>query len=201
MSLAIDALDVTYQDVELLVHNTTWEFLRKYRDQCALNFEEVSEEAQFQFVRAYWRYTPDRGSFTNYVRFLIWHELLEWLRRRVSSAIRHPKVDSVEPRQDDEGVPVSAGYDNRECKQIACGVYCKTSGSTFRLMEFVQDLSDDAKAVVDITLRCPLDISYVLPEKPTPAHWRAAIAEFLGDLGWEPSRIQETFIEIGEALR
>ena len=72
----------------------------------------------------------------------------------------------------------------------------------FDLDEFLEGLSEDAKMVVLLVLDTPIDVRLNLAQRggDEPKNYRAALREFLGDLGWSFARVMASFREIKEYL-
>lgn len=179
-ALAYDAMNETYSDVAKLVFSTIRKFRKKYGN-LAGDMDEVVSEAHWHFVRAYQRYdnTRFKSSFPTYCRFLIWHELLEAMRRRMAQQRRQGvQVDFPEELPAREP-PV------------------------FNIPDFVEGLSEDAQQVVKIALDAPKDVqlSVMIRGGNTPQNIRLSIREYLKDLGWTTREITDTFLEIRRALR
>ena len=67
--------------------------------------------------------------------------------------------------------------------------------SQFSLEEFIEDLSEDARTVVKLTLDCPREI-----QRAFRLQKRRWVKDALKTAGWSMNRIMETFKEIQEAL-
>lgn len=174
LTLRKDALAETYLDslekLKALLRN-----IKKKYDRPGFDLEELESESLVQFVRAYDTYKPDKGSFESWMWFRVGKCLLEKIR---SAAYRHNRLPRSYPEL--ETIP----EDRLDINQI------------------LNEVSQDAALVMGLVLSPPPDITMGLWQrgKSTPNNWRAAIHEFLQDLGWAQSRIHESFQEIQEAL-
>lgn len=178
-ALAYDAMNETYHDVAKLVFDTIHRFRERYGN-LAGDMDEICSEAHWHFIRAYQRYDNVRfkSSFPSYCRFLIWHELLEAMRRRMAQQRREAAVEVPEE------LPARPA-------------------PTFNIPDFVEGLSEDAQQVVKIALDAPKDVQLAIMIRggETPKNLRLSIREYLKDLGWTAREITDTFLEIRRALR
>lgn len=81
----------------------------------------------------------------------------------------------------------------------------------FWLVDFLDELGDDAKVVTKIILESPMELRLALKSRvrktwyakkePNPRDVRGALSEVLSDIGWTKQRILDSFTEIRRALR
>lgn len=159
----------TFADMERLIYYTVHEFVRKYGGQ----FEHWIEYAGIAFMTAYHKYDPSLGmTFASYVRFVLWHHLLD-VRRR---AARYHARDSQEPLDELHAPPV------------------------FDRISFLDELSRDARKVVNLILATPPGLSKEIGSVKKPWMIRSVLRRHLRALGWTTERIAESFSEIRRAL-
>jgi len=159
-----------FYDVEKLIYYTIHKFRAKYGG----NFYDLLEQAGLAFVMAYRRYDPKHGtSFATYVRFVLWHVLLDY--RRKESKL-HARVIFME-----------LDPDLHEDKE-------------FHLFVLLEDLSKDAQKIVKLVLRTPPGLRKDIVGKK-PATIRQVLRRYLYSLGWTKNRITESFLEIRKVLQ
>lgn len=168
-----DAAAETFADVELLLYDAINQFCRRYR----FDREEAEGIARLTFIRCLKRWDKRKASFTHYVRWKLEKELMERVR---TEAGRHSLLNRV-----DYDLTIHPG-----------------TRVSWRLVDLLFDLSDDAREVVKLVLDTPKDIKLSIFQRPTdaPFYIRGAIREYLEDCGWTRSRIKATFAEITNAL-
>lgn len=175
-ALAMDAAETTFHDVDLLIKKTVHQFCERYN----CNFEEYHSETNPMFMIAYTRWGEKRfkgtsSSFPSYVRWVVWHGLLEMLRKKMR---RGDKVVCMDLHPD--WAPVQYAP----------------------LLDFMDELSEDAKEVVQLTLETPKGIAKVMREKGgTPHAVKTVLREYLVCLGWTGEQVLSAFEEIADALR
>jgi hypothetical protein len=175
------AIECTHEEVNGLVIDTALQFSKAYGGET----DELVAEARLLFMKCYWRYVnhyrktgSNDGTFTHYIRMKIWYGLLDNARR---IARRRKRLTP--------GVDLSA--------------LSARQGSSFTPEAFVANLSDDAAYVARLALDPPTPVRQRAASKrgeQAPSSIRAAVVEFLKDVGWGAGRIRTTFREIREAL-
>lgn len=126
MNLALMAITESYEDVRLLIYSTIHRFIRSYGG----DFEDLLSDANEFYMLAYRTWDRNKGPFPSWVRFQVWTELLERVRRNTSKNNRLPRL--------------YADITTMEHKR------------RFSLEDFTFDLSADAAEVVKwITLNPP----------------------------------------------
>jgi hypothetical protein len=175
-SLSVWAAEDTYKDVDDLVGRFVWDFHLN----TGIELEECRSEGLEGYVEAYHSYQPGRGEFTTWVGVKVRSRLLDLARR-----LRR------------EGRRLKGAVDAAE-------VAVAKAVPDFRLDEFVEELSEDARTVVSMVFDTPIDVKVVMyrlgGDQDTPQTYRGAIREVLRDLGWTRKRIKESFQEIRRAL-
>lgn len=184
LTFAMDAVNETFADCEETIKNGVRSFCRRRQ----LDPDEALGLAHEAFMEAYWdkRFDSERASFTTWVASRVYYKLLEaWDRQRS----RH----SVAQRAEGAKAVHRVFPDLDSLPRAHC---------SWHLIDFLDELSDDAQTVVRITLEAPGDVRLCLIEKGNcfPRTIRAALREFLRDCGWTASRIAESFAEIRQAL-
>lgn len=174
-----EAIAITFEEVKLLIWDTCHKFYRRYGN---LNgtVEELFSLAQLSFMKAYHSYTKTTASFATWVRWYIWHELLEYQR----GDMRRNKAAKVTPTDMVEN-------DNFIANQ-----------SNFKMIDFVDGLSEDAKMVVNLVLDPPDGLAAAMRKRgPGDGRTKLSIEQFLLGFEWDSIKISEVFSEISTALR
>lgn len=167
----------TYHDVENLVYKTVHDFIARYGGE----FEELLGEAHYGFVIAYRDYTEGKTKFSYWIRFVVWKTLQE--RQRNQLRRRLPSV-SLAAEEGQEGWEA------------------ETPHSGFCLMEFLDELTEDAKIVARLAVDTPLGLSKQMVAKGgSGTARRHVLRNYLEGLGWTAERIKESFSEIAHVLK
>lgn len=126
-------LTENYKDVELLIYDTVHRFLDRYGacqgERRRQEAQELIAEANLLFLEAYQRYDDSKGNFPSWVRYFIYKQLLERCRRQ---CMRNKRL-----KQRDVDLEMAIHAKER---------------SQFDLGDFFDELSDDARAIVKLTL-------------------------------------------------
>jgi sigma-70-like protein len=173
LALAIDANTEVYEDVKRMIFKIVHEFCSRHRH---LDFNEMLSLANLTFVKCLTSYDHRRSSFSTHVYLRVRYRLLEEYRELARKAGVHKHCDT----------PVET---------------CPSKKNDFWLVEFLDELSDDATTVVSLVFS-GRDVPHVLSEmrSGTPATIRKAIRTVLHEIGWTSTRIIESFAEITKAL-
>lgn len=171
----------TYEDVEKLIYDTVHQFNRRY----GVDVEESIGVGKEIFMKVLTSpigrggYDRSRGSFTNWLRFKIWHELLERKEKEARNYSRLKRVDVEDWSRFTVAAPPPG-----------------------RWAEIREELSTDAKMIVHVMLDPPLDVTATLKAlgTPTPHRMRRAVMEFFCDLGWSKERVADSFNEIRRVI-
>ncbi len=167
-------IDQTYPKVERMVQQIVWRFRANHGGE----FDELMAEASLHFVRAYEEYEEGHGATPlTWVRFKVTKGLLETARQM-------SKREALLPRTE-------LDWD------------CQPQPSRFDIERFLADLSEDAQTTVRLIIEPPPDVIFNAHQSygpNNPQSLRAAVEEFLADIGWGVERITESFSEIAEAL-
>lgn len=161
----------TYEDVKLLVWHSVHAFHRKYGDLYGTR-EELFSEGCLGFSIAYKLYNPAKGSFPTYVRTVVGHTLLELVRSETKRRVRFNTTSDVE---------------------IA------DHPRSFSLTDFLDEISEDARAIVSLVLDTPRDLQRVV-HKEGRKDVKYTLRQYLDGMGWEEERVENAFSEISTAL-
>ena len=168
----VDPRAETYADVVNLIHHTVHRFNRQFHG----DYEEQFAEANFVFMHVYDTYEESRGSFTNLLVMSIWRRLTD-----VSVIARRKSIRT-------------AGGD-------AVVQVPSRPSSSFSLSDFLCEISEDAKVVVQLVVEAPSDLAAVAEAKgDTACNWRSTIRDYLRSKGWHRDRINAGFEEVRHAL-
>lgn len=167
--LTATAMEETYSELMNLVFDTSHKFVRRYGGE----IQETISEANEHYMAAYHSYKPEKGSFSNWVRFRVWNGLMETVRKRLMRQSR--------------------------CAQVEVDLDFGVDPSPFRLFELMDELSDESKQVVDIIINTP---GVVFREEGGDSpNLRDVLRSYLRKLGWSAIQITESFQEIVAVLR
>ena len=176
MNAAARAMDETYRDTEPMLKRLIASFQHKYGG----DVDDMLDECQEVWVRAYQTHKPAQGSFETWLRFLAWKTLLERARTaaRRNAKLKRNQMDKA------EGVPVAAGFDTST-------ITAELTRDGQTLVEMI--LGDFAA----MDLRLAANETNIAREGP---RMKAALKSVCADLGWTLSRFQLTFFEVKCAL-
>lgn len=80
MDLALDQITESFADVENLINDLAWRFVRKYGGE----FEEVQAQARLIYCWAFKHYKPDKSRLTTWVHIKVWNGLKTYARRHAT---------------------------------------------------------------------------------------------------------------------
>lgn len=164
-----------YEDLHSLKCSVIQKFQQKYGGM----WDDWDSHADEIFMSAWTRYDTKKGKFATWYAFLLYKEFMEKVRRQSMKGAKLKQVDY-----------------NLE-------LYNKPKDS-WNCIEFLRDLSEDARMVVMLVLDTPNDIKLALAERSRIESLRdkmiESIQEFLTDYGWDPDRIYSSFDEVTQAL-
>ncbi len=175
-SIVQDALTETYSDTERLIVKIAHDFHRKYGNTYG-TVEELISIGNESFMKAY---NSDKGksSFVTWLFIQVTHGILDEIRRRTKRQKRLP-----ESTNGLDSVSYSAALAQPPLK--------------FFLHEFLDELTDDAKLVVELVLDTPNDLLEIMREdNGNRKKASASIRQYLLGCGWTVKRIMESFAEI-----
>jgi len=169
-----------------MVHDLIFDQIHKFRRRYGGDFDELTGQALVAFMRGHHQFmrgtTPTghaiKHDYPTEIRRWVWYTMFDDMRTRLSRAAK-VRVDVV----GDDLNPPAPQY-------------------RFRVDEFTEALSDDARYAVGLVLDTPEDIAEVAMAKGgAPRNFRSTVRAHLAtDLGWAPGRISAAFAEITEAL-
>lgn len=135
------------------------------------NVAEMQSAANEYFVQACLDHDPRKTPFKQYVRWKVWYGLLkEWERNK----------------------------DFRNCCQLwDQDLHARPQ---FSLRALLVEVSQDAAAVIRLVIEPPLEVIILAKKRGWPKDLREALVTYLSGHGWDQSRIENSFREIGEAL-
>jgi hypothetical protein len=174
--LARDAMTETFNDL----HGMILDLVKRFCDRYRMDFFETRSLAYEAFVESFdGRYNPKRGTFTTYVAQKVLSKIYEahrtLMRRNVLDGERRVYLD------------LSLIADTNQDKHFK---------------EWVESLHGDAKTVVELVTDAPKEIVHAMVTNYNHApKVREAVREYLEDIGWNASRIADSFSEVSEALR
>jgi DNA-directed RNA polymerase specialized sigma24 family protein len=131
VAMVIDAEGTTFEDLLPFIRAEAYRFSQQY----LTDTEELESHANWIFHRAWMTFNPDNGKFRNWLRFLLWKIWLEHVRRAAQRHARLPRTDA-------------------DLGRIAVD---KASDAEEWLSDLFEDLSDDARYLVELTLDTPAD--------------------------------------------
>lgn len=180
---AVSPISDTYEDVEKLIWHTCHRFARRYGG----DVEEMVGETHIVYMKAYESWRPNSGTkFSGYLTVCIWRRLIGFRNHRLRrKPIQAVSLDAPQPNG----------------RTMAMQVADHRRPTTNVIRDLINDLSEDAAAVVQLVVDAPCDVAAIAEGKGgTPRNWSSTVRHHLRRLGWTPNRITETFEEIAGAL-
>ena len=184
-ALRIDARTDTYNDLKKMILGLAY----RYAIQHGEAFTEYLSLANLTFLKCFeWYDDSKKMMFSSFVYQKICFAFADHQRDKIRRSQQQENWIGHQTTTD-----VDATVDPR---------------NTFFLVDFFDELTEDAKTVAKLTLDST-EIRHALSEMTTvknPSdgtirrHTRQAIQNMLSDLGWTASRIRKTFEEIADAL-
>lgn len=172
--------DQGYAMVRDLIFDQVYKFQRRYGG----DRDDLAGEAHVAFMKGHQQYmrgtTPSgdaiEHSYAVEIRRWVWFEMFDAMRLRVDRKSR--------------------------AKMMPLGDYDAPSPELdFNVMDFVEDLSADARVAARMVLGPPAEVAATAAAKGgTPRNFRSTVRAYLADWGWKPARINAAFDEITEAL-
>lgn len=155
------------------VQQLIFKMVHKFIRQSGGDFEEYLSEANLAFVQAMKKYDKTKGQISTWIGFQVWHTLLE--KKRNQSKDRHLFTETIPER--------------------------KVESRQHAVTSLLSDLSQDARFVASLVLDIPEEIvSPTIKNGSRPANLRKSLHNYLLDMGWTYSKIQECFEEVRQAL-
>lgn len=156
-------LEEAYIICDHLIKASVAGFVKKHH----CDYEDALSDANFAMIAAYNGHNPEKGSFGARVCHEVWCGMMDGLRLKAKHYERYPtknvKLENLEKKQKNN------------------------------IHNFVIDLSEDAKSVVDLLF--DLDSNY----KPSKSR-KKLLYDALVEIGWTASRIVESFKEISISI-
>jgi hypothetical protein len=128
--------ETLYPEVKHLIYKTAWRMSSLY----GVSFEEALSQAHCGFMSACKRYKPDRGAkFSTFCQFI----MNNWVKRLAMEIGSRPNT-----------VPID---------EEICGAAPPTRSPS---LEALEDVSSDAKEVLELLLETPMEILEEMPRTP-----------------------------------
>jgi len=171
-SLRADIISEAYEDLRLMVFNIAHRFSAKFK----IPFEDMLGQAHVIFIQQMDRYDPAHGAkLGTWIFSKVTWGLMSWMR----TELRHWHLDDADELDEE----------------------ASNADSRF-LVEIVSELSDDARAVVQLILDAEND--FKLTCRWNRAHTRSgmlrSLREHLEDIGWHSRQIKTCIQEIRHVL-
>ncbi len=152
----------------------------KFSQQYLADQEELESHANWIFHRAWITYKPSQGKFKSWLKFLLWKIWFEHIRRAAQRQARIPRKQmdlgrvAVETKVDSEGW----------------------------LFSFFEELSEDARVLVSLTLDTlsTNEIKRFLSKKPNTKPFLERLRKQLLGKDWSGNRITKAFREVKSVL-
>ena len=163
-----------HQSVERWIDKVTYNFVKRHGG----DFAELQAEAHGTFLEVMKTHDPERAKLTTWVGRIVWQRLT----RKAAEVCKHHE----RWRESSEG-----DLDGNPAKERFC------------LTDFLANLSEDAATVASLVCEPPPDLELDVKDRSRAGGWpsrRAALVQYLRDIGWCGERIAESFSEIAEAL-
>jgi DNA-directed RNA polymerase specialized sigma24 family protein len=182
MTISQDTATAAYEEVKDAIVKTVRGFIRRHGG----DFDDLMGEAHIAFMQglAAWEGRATNGraiaaTFEVEIKRWVWYCLFDNYRTRTQH--RRAKKTVI---ANDEFIELAA--DNT---------------AEFSLMEFADGLSEDARAVLRLTLDTPQELIHAaLARGGSPLNFRKIIRMHFEEAGWAAKRISLSFEEIAEAL-
>jgi DNA-directed RNA polymerase specialized sigma24 family protein len=164
----------TWEDVRPIMLS----YAKKFQTQYGGRWDDWVSLGHEIYMKAYTRWKPTGGTkFTTWFAFFLSKLYMERVRRDAMQSARHKRVNA----------DVDA--------------FIKPSRS-FDIEAFINDLSEDARMVTMMVLCNDERLGLRAKRSRTPEHERVLteLISVLHDIGWEETRIFDTFDEVSSAL-
>ena len=178
--------DETYSELKNLIYSTVWNVVKQYGG----DFDELMSDANIAFLEAYANFDGS-SSFSSWVRQSVWFKCVDSIRDRLTEQQRYKRL------QDDtkNGVPIQRTAHDEQVDGIP------DTFSTWSLNGLLEDLTEDARIVVQLTLETPVELEAVVQAKGgQPRNLRSSLRSYLAEMGWTACRIAESFNEVRRVL-
>jgi len=158
----------TYNDMQLLINKTVWNFYNNYGG----SFEEWKAEANLTFVHVFGKHKKSKGQFSTWLYFCIWKSLLTYaniLSEQEPKAVSIDNIGEIEDRRND----------------------------SFSPLELLEEVQEDTKFLINLIWNPPSQLKKIKTKSgPHPCHKQVVLRNYLLDLGWTGRRVRESFEEI-----
>lgn len=181
----------TYHDVEKMIFKICHNFRGKFGG----DFEEHLAVANEVFMDVYNTVIDStKGSFNTMLYTSIWRRLSDvsmYQQRRKMLSI---DTDSTSTSGLKSGKIYGGGF---------AGEISDDSVSPFNFDEFTEEITDDAKTVLQLVLQAPAELEEMAESKGGAGrNWRSSLRVYLAkNLGWAADRVAESFEEIQFVLK
>jgi hypothetical protein len=168
----------SYRDVEHVIKATVQRFVGRYGG----NYDDLLADANTAYMLGYRATLEGRNNspdFATEIKRWVWFELFDAYRVRS----QYRRKDKVVVKQDEyiELLP--------------------SRRRTFDMVEFLDELSEDAKLAAALVLETPAELAAAARARGGGDHnLRCLIRAYLRGRGWSPARINASFDEIRVAL-
>lgn len=159
---------VEFPKVEKMLYSLAWKFSNQY----PLTFEEARSEAYYGFMRACQDYDPARGKFSTWVYYWAWCRLKD--------------------------VVMKAAKDPLDFMEINDDILGGAEPPKSMAMECLDDLSSDARELVDLLLETPGELVGLALG---PERYLKRVKDYMVKNGWSRSRIEKAVTEAQMTFR
>jgi hypothetical protein len=179
-------MEVDYEEVESLIH---YQIRNMIGNGVLYDQEQALSDANLAFVKAHLNFDNHIASFNTHIGFRVWVALKNALRQNYKKMkpLSFSELDSDGQQQ------IENKLSNRN-KQF--------TEEEHHSNNWMEDISSDAKEVLNLVLHPPKDVMFLLFEQGREyiSTHRKCLKEYLVDCGWDRDRIEEAFEEIKEAM-
>lgn len=182
-------IDETYADVEKLL----WRICHRHQAKYGGDFDNLLGEAGLLFMAAYKDYDPKMGKFPTWLYQKVTYGLISATRNRRKVRVISSS-DLIESGKlvvkNERGGRSHLEYDPQE-----------PAKSKFHIGDFIAELGQDAKTVVQLLLETPADLLVIADNKGgQPRNLRSTVRQALAK-EWGDQRVRASFDEVRGALQ
>jgi hypothetical protein len=172
IDLTLDPVSTTYLDLQNDLNALAFCFTRRYGGE----YEENRSEANVGFMISYHEHDPAIAPFVPWCKWKTWKHLQE----------QHRKIAYR------RGITKMEQHEEEFAKDEP----------RFRLVDFIDELSEDARQVVSLVFDTPKGLVPIIQSKGNePRNLRSVLRDYLKGIGWSAKQITDSFSEIERALR
>jgi DNA-directed RNA polymerase specialized sigma24 family protein len=166
---AIDPCEETYLSVEKLIHHLVWKFCRRFQ----FDLDEAFSACNLAYMRAY-------ESYDGSTKFSTWVAHKAW--KYMQSALNRKRLQDRRKAITDIDLDLLMG------KPVP----------DFSLEDYIEGMSDEARAVVNLVMRPPKSVKKILKQfgEETDINLRMAVKEVLKRNNWSDEKIKCVFREV-----